>query len=137
MSFALEQVDHVRVNRLELLIGDFLVAQVGVGLIRLVHHGLELELVLYVGTLLLELVVVVLEDLDELLEVLNAFLVVQFDGLERDAVVVRHVSHTTQLAVFCGHIIDDVGEVVDLAHKCRDLLLRDLLLLAQRVDLVD
>ena len=137
MSFALEQVDHVRVNRLELLIGDILVAKVWVGLIRLVHHGLELELVLDVGALLLELVVVILEDLDELLEVLNALLVVQFDSLERNTVVVRHVSHTTQLAVFCRHIVDDVGEVVDLAHKCSDLLLTDLLLLAQQVDLVD
>ena len=80
MSFALEQVDYVRVNRLELFIGDILVAQVRVGLIRLVHHGLELELVLYVGTLLLELVVVVLEDLDELFKVLNALLIVQFDS---------------------------------------------------------
>lgn len=80
MSFALEQVDYVRVNRLELFIGDVLVAQVRVGLIRLVHHGLELELVLYVGTLLLELVVVVLEDLDELFKVLNALLIVQFDS---------------------------------------------------------
>ena len=80
MSFALEQVDYVRVNRLELFIGDILVAQVRVGLIRLVHHGLELELVLYVGTLLLELVVVVLEDLDELFKVLNALFIVQFDS---------------------------------------------------------
>ena len=90
---------------------------------------------LKVSSLFLELVVVILEHLDKLLEVFNSLLVIQLDRLERDAIVVWHICHAAQLAVFCRHVIHDVRQVVDLAHQSSDLLFKLFLLLAKNVNL--
>ena len=63
---------------------------------------------LEVCALLFKLVVIVLEHLDELLVVLDPLLVVEFDGLKRDAIVVRDICHASQLSVLCSHVIHEV-----------------------------
>ena len=90
-----------------------------------------------VGVLLLKFVIVILKHLNELLVVLDALLVVQLDVLEIDAEVVRDVRHTTKLAVLCSHVINQVGQVVDLAHQLSDLLFLLLFLLAKQIDPLD
>ena len=83
---------------------------------------------LEVGTLLFKFVVVILEHLYQLLEILNTLLVIQLDRLERDSVIVWHICHSAQLAVFSGHIIDYVRQIVDLGHQRVNLLLSGLFL---------
>lgn len=90
-----------------------------------------------VGPLLLKFVIVVLQHLDELLVVLDALLVVQLDVLEVDAEVVWDVRHPTKLAVLCRHVINQVGQVVNLAHQLGDLLFLLFFLLAKQVNPLD
>ena len=63
MCIALQQVNNISIDGLELLVRDVLVSQLGVRLIRLIHHGLKFSLVLQVGSLFLKLVVVILKYL--------------------------------------------------------------------------
>lgn len=92
---------------------------------------------LQIGTLFLELVVVVLQDLDQLLVILDALLVEQLDVLELDTVVVRNVGHAPQLPVLSCEVINEVGEGVDLTHQGGDLLVLLLFLLAKELDSLD
>lgn len=79
VRISLEQIDDISVNWLKLLIVKVLIAQCGVCFVRLVKHGLNLDLVLNVGALLFKFVVVVLKHLDQLFKVFNSLLVVQLD----------------------------------------------------------
>ena len=90
-----------------------------------------------VGAFFLKFVIVILKHLNKLLVVLDALLVVQLYVLEINAVVVRDVRHTTKLAVLCRHVINQVGQVVDLAHQLSDLLFLLFFLLAKQVNPLD
>jgi|LauGreDrversion4_2_1035121.scaffolds.fasta_scaffold07575_17 hypothetical protein len=65
-------------------------------------------------SLLFELVVVVLQNLNQPRVVLNLLFILKFELGKVDAIVVRHSCKFPKMAVFCGNIFE---LVLDLVHK--------------------
>ena len=89
------------------------------------------------GPLLFQLVVIVLEDLDQLLEIVNLVLVVQLDLVQLDSVVVGHVGHLPQSAVFSDEVLHLVRKGIDLSDELSIFLALNVLLLPQDIDSSD
>jgi hypothetical protein len=64
-----------------------------------------LEHMLQAGSLLLELVVVVLQHLDQLCVVLDLLVRVELNSSQINAIVIRNLSHLAKSAVFCSQIL--------------------------------
>lgn len=86
------------------------------------------------GALFLKLVVVVLQHLDQLLKIVDFLFVVQLDLVELYAVVVWHVCHLSQSAVFSDKVLDLVGQVVDFVEQVVNFLVLGVFLGSENID---